>query len=144
MAREKFVELSFLRQKLEGIAAEEACRRAKPFLLKKLDRLNAELLEAVEKKNVSNVLALNQQFHFAIYEASKYQILVPMIESLWLQAGPFMHFSMSAPGVQWNTSHHKDAIAAIAAGDAVASREAIENDIRRTADYLLENMAFES
>lgn len=144
MARAKFVELSFLRQKLEGIAAEEACRRAKPSFLKKLDKLNAELLEAVEKRNVSHVLGLNQQFHFAIYAASNYQLLVPMIESLWLQAGPFMHFSMSAPGVQWSTSHHKDAIAAIAAGDAVATREAIENDIRRTADYLLENISFES
>ena len=142
MSRQKFAELSMLRQTLEGMAAAEAARHAKPGLVKKLKKINAELLGVVEGRDVLRVLDLNQQFHFAIYEASTYQLLVPMIESLWLQAGPFMYFSLSGPSVRWDTSRHKEAIAAIAGGDAKASRRAIEGDIGAMADYLLENISF--
>lgn len=142
MSREKFAELSKLRQTLEGMAAAEAARHATPALVKKLEKINAELLGVVERRDVLRVLDLNQQFHFAIYAASAYQLMVPMIESLWLQGGPFMYFSLSGPSVRWDTSRHKEAIAAIAAGDAKASRRAVEEDIGAMADYLLENISF--
>ena len=142
MTREKFAELSMLRQTLEGMAAAEASRHAKPALVKKLEKINAELLRVVERRDVLRVLDLNQQFHFAIYQASAYQLLVPMIESLWLQGGPFMYFSLSGPSVRWDTSRHKEAITAIEAGDAKASRRAIEGDIGAMADYWLENILF--
>jgi DNA-binding GntR family transcriptional regulator len=142
MSRQKFSELSMLRQTLEGMAAAEASRHAKPALVKKLKKVNAELLKVVEQRDVLRVLELNQQFHFTIYEASRYQVLVPMIESLWLQAGPFMYFSLSGPSVRWDTSRHKEAIAAIEAGDAKASRQAVEEDIGAMANYLLENISF--
>jgi DNA-binding GntR family transcriptional regulator len=142
MSREKFAELSMLRQTLEGMAASDASSNAKPGLVQKLEKINAELLRVVERRDVLRVLDLNQQFHFTIYEASTYQVLVPMIESLWLQAGPFMYFSLSGPSVRWSTSRHKETIAAIEAGDAEASRRAIEEDIGAMADYLLENISF--
>lgn len=142
MTRDKFIELSMLRQKLEGIATEEACRRATPALLKKLEKINIELLQSIEQKNISRSLKRNQEFHFEIYKASNYQLLVPMIESLWLQAGPFMYFSLSMPGVQWDASKHNDALGAMSRGDAVASRKAIEQDIRGTANFLLRSIEF--
>ena len=142
MSREKFAELSMLRQTLEGMAAAEAARHAKPALVQKLEKINAELQRVVERRDVLRVLDLNRQFHFTIYAASTYQVLVPMIELLWLQAGPFMYFSLSGPSVRWDTSRHKEAIAAIEAGDAKAIRRAIERDIGATADYLLENILF--
>ncbi len=142
MTREKFSELSMLRQNLKGMATEEACRRAKPSLLKKLGKVYDGLLGAIRKRDVSHILTCNQEFHFAIYEASQYRILLPIIKSLWLQAGPFLYFSLSGPSVQWNTPYHKEAMIAIAAGDFAASRKVNQNEIRATADYLLNNMTF--
>lgn len=144
MTREKFTELSMWREKLEGMAAEKGCRRATPALLKQLIKLNEELLRSIDKRNVPRILEQNQQFHFTLYEAAGYDLLVPMIESLWLQAGPFMYVSLSAANTVWNTSHHKVAIEAMSAGDAVATRKAIEKDVRTTARSLLQSIQFES
>lgn len=142
MTRAKFSELVLLRRTLEGMATAEAAQHAGPALVEELEKTNQELLQAIERREVLGILALNQEFHFNIYQASKLQLLVSMIESLWLQAGPFMYISLSGPSVQWNTSFHLGTIAAIAANDATAARRAIEDDIRATADYLLDNIAF--
>jgi DNA-binding GntR family transcriptional regulator len=144
MTRQKFTELSMLREKFEGMAAEAAGRRVTPELVKKLTKLNDEILSSIAKRDVPRILEGNQQFHFALYEASGYVLLVPMIESLWLQAGPFMYVSLSAADTLWNATLHKVAIEALAAGDAVATRKAIEKDVRTTARSLLQSIEFES
>jgi len=143
MTRKKFTELTMLRERLEGMTTEEACRRATAALLKNLTKLNTALLDDIAKRDVPRILEQNQQFHFTLYEASNYSLLVPMIESLWLQAGPFMYVSLSAANTVWDTSHHKVAIEAIAAGNAPAARKAIEKDIRTTAKSLLQSIDFE-
>jgi len=143
MTRAKFTELSGLREKLEGMAAEAACRRSNSALLKKLIRLNDNLLGSIAKRDVPRILEQNQQFHFTLYEASSNSLLVPIIESLWLQAGPFMYVSLSAADTLWHATHHKVAIEALSAGDAVATRKAIEKDVRSTARSLLQSIDFE-
>lgn len=142
MTRSKFSEIIRLRMALEGIAAAETAKHAQPALVAELEKTNRELLKAIERRDVLGILALNQQFHFTIYAASKLQLCVSMIESLWLQAGPFMYISLSGPSVQWNTSFHLSAITSIATNNPSAARRAVEDDIRATADYLLDNIAF--
>jgi len=144
MTRKKFTELSMLREKFEGMAAEKACRRATPALLKKLTKLNDALLGNIARRDVPRILEQNQQFHFTLYEATGYDLLLPIIESLWLQAGPFMYVSLSAANAVWDTSHHKVAIEAMSAGNAVATRKAIEKDVRTTARSLMQSIQFES
>ena len=39
---------------------------------------------------VERYLQLNQLFHLTLYRAGQPQVLIPLIESLWLQFGPFM------------------------------------------------------
>lgn len=137
MTQDKFSELCLLREQLEGLAAEEACRKAGSGLHKKLAKINEELRDSVEAADVARILERNQAFHFTLYRASGFEIVLPMIESLWLQAGPFMFFSLNSPGTVWNTSHHNEALAAIADGKPATCREAIRKDIRTTAEFLL-------
>jgi hypothetical protein len=60
-----------------------------------------------------------------------------MIESLWLQAGPFTYFSTPSPKSLWNAKHHKDIIKALKSGDEAAAAEAISSDILNSAKFLM-------
>jgi DNA-binding GntR family transcriptional regulator len=88
-------------------------------------------------------LAKNQEFHFTLYEAANSEVLLPLIEPLWLMAGPIMYFSLISPDMPWDASAHNDVLDALKARDAAAARRAIERDIRNTATYLLKSSVFQ-
>lgn len=142
MTQARFDELCRVRQALEGMAAEIACRRATPQLIKRLEKVNAELLRAIRERDIMSCLARNQEFHFTLYEAANSEVLLPLIEPLWLQAGPVMYFSLISPDMRWDASAHGDVIRALAKRDAPAARRAIERDIRNTAAYLTKSSIF--
>ena len=136
MTPRRFVELTRVRKALEGMAAEMACRNAAPRLLPELQRINERLHRAIAQRDILACLRLNQSFHFTLYAASESDVLPPLIESLWLRAGPFMYFSLAAPATPWDASGHDRVIAALRRGDARATRQAIEQDIGGSATYL--------
>ena len=84
----------------------------------------------------------NQEFHFSIYESAKSEVLLPLIESLWLQAGPTMYFSLVSPDMSWDASAHGEVLKGLAANDASAARRWAERDIRNTDSYLLKSPVF--
>lgn len=143
MTPARFEELSRVRQALEGMAAEMACRHATPQLAKRLDKINGELQRAIRERSIVQCLAKNQEFHFTLYEAAKSEVLLPLIEPLWLMAGPIMYFSLISPDMPWDASAHNDVLDALKARDAAAARRAIERDIRNTATYLLKSSVFQ-
>gem|GEM_PF-199501 len=139
MSEKKLSELMYWRKVLEGKAAEQACKQVTQALIKKVVKINDELTKAVEADDFHLTLIKNQEFHFAIYEAADNSILLPMIESLWLQGGPSIYFSLVSPNVLWNGQFHLQAVDALKAKDPQALREAIENDIQVTAEFLLKS-----
>ena len=137
MTEARFIELTQVRKALEGMAAEMACHHASPGLIAELAKINARLHKAIAKRDILACLRLNQAFHFTLYSASSSEILPSLIESLWLRAGPFMYFSLTAPATPWDASGHEQVIASLRWGDARATRLAIERDIAGSATYLL-------
>lgn len=142
MTAARFDELSKVRQAIEGMAAEMACHRVTPQLIKRLEKVNAELLRAIKARDILGCLTRNQEFHFTLYEAANSEMLLPLIEPLWLQAGPIMYFSLISPDMPWDASAHSDVLKALADKDPAAVRRAIERDIRTTASYLLKSSVF--
>jgi len=137
MTEARFIELTQVRKALEGMAAEMACHHASPGLIAELAKINARLHKAIAARDILACLRLNQAFHFTLYSASRSEILPSLIESLWLRAGPFMYFSLTAPATPWDASGHEKVIASLRRGDARATRLAIECDIAASATYLL-------
>lgn len=138
MTEARFSELTQVRLALEGLAASMACASQAPDLAGKLEKINADLLEAIRVRDVLGCLSHNQAFHFTLYAASGAEVLPGMIEALWLRSGPFMYFSLTDPATPWNAERHSEVIGALRAGDPVATRKAIESDIASTATDLLE------
>ncbi|WP_165814638.1 GntR family transcriptional regulator [Labrenzia sp. 011] len=75
-------------------------------------------------------LRLNHAFHFSIYRASGSRVLLPLIDSLWLQFAPFMRTVYGRVGTASLVDRHKEAIRAIELGDKDALHAAIAADIR--------------
>lgn len=141
LSAERFEDLARVRASLEGLAAEEACRRVTPALLKRLGQLNDALRKAIRARDLLTCLQRNYEFHFALYSASGSELLPDLIEALWLRAGPLMYFSLTAPGMPWDASAHDALIAALRAKKPAAARKAVEQDIANTARELARNPA---
>lgn len=137
MTEARFQELTRVRKALEGMAAEMACRNATPKLIVELEKINARLHRSIASRDILGCLRLNQAFHFTLYSASASEILPSLIESLWLRAGPFMYFSLTAPATPWDATGHQAVIDGLRKGNARATRAAIERDIAGSATYLL-------
>lgn len=123
-------------------ATEEACLKLTLRNIKKIETINQELHQAVKDNELQITLMKNQEFNFEIYQASANTILLPMIESLWLQGGPFIFNSLASPQVVWNGAFHLKALQGLKDQDPRAVRTAIEEDIQNTADFLLKSHLF--
>jgi DNA-binding GntR family transcriptional regulator len=134
---EKLSDLFAVREMIEGMATEIAAKRAGPGLVAELTGINEQLLTAIEKRDILNCLSFNQKFHFTLYGASGSEVLMPLIESLWLQFGPTMYMSLLIPSMPWNASDHKGILAALEDGNAGAAKKGIVHDIRTTGKALL-------
>jgi len=136
MTREKFDEITRWRVQLETEAVRRACHNADAAFIKRIKAINDKMIEAFEIDAREDVLSHNYGFHFAIYEAAESSVLLPMIESLWLQAGPFTYYSLPSPKRLWNAKFHRQIIDALSAKDPDAAAAAMESDIVNTADFL--------
>ena len=133
----KLKELFEVREVVETMAAKAALRNANADLPKQLGAINKRLLSAIDRRDALECLSINQEFHFTLYEAAKSDVLMPLIESLWLLSGPTMYFSFMAPNSPWDASAHNEIIDGLKAGDVAAVQRALSRDIRTTARHLL-------
>ncbi len=143
MSRARFSQLSSVREMLEGSLAELAATRLTPALLRRLSETNDAMRRSVAQDDFREALAHNMAFHFTLYESAGEEVMLPLIEMMWLQAGPFLALSLTIPSARWTARHHQAAIAALRAGNSGAARRAIEADIQETRDHLLAKAVFE-
>jgi DNA-binding GntR family transcriptional regulator len=137
MTRERFRELTRIRVALEGPATEWATATITPDEIELLAVTSDEMWEACSRSDLDGYLAANTKFHFTIYHATRTHALVPLIEGLWMQVGPFLRFALTDMGISFAREHHLDAVTALRARDANAARRAIEADLSDAADHLL-------
>lgn len=137
MSAERFKDLTRVRRAVEGLAAELACANASPALVRELTAINAQLQQAIKQRNILECLEMNQRFHFTFYAAARSPILAPLIESLWLQAGPILYISLTDSDMPWDAVQHEHLLAAIKSKRPAAARRAIVRDIGDTAKSLL-------
>jgi DNA-binding GntR family transcriptional regulator len=92
---------------------------------------------AVASHDFDGYLQSNWRFHRAIYGASRSELLLAMIEGLWLRVGPFIRLALPRQGhLQHSMSCHWTALAALRHRDPAAARAAISDDISGAADDL--------
>ncbi|MDZ7787898.1 MAG: GntR family transcriptional regulator [Halofilum sp. (in: g-proteobacteria)] len=139
MTRRKFDDLCAVRVSLETLAAERAMPHIDADHLARLRRLDAEVDEAIEKGDVNRYLQRHREFHFSIYQVGSAEVLMPLIESVWMQFSPFLRLVISHIGVDYIVDRHADALNALERQDHAALRFAIEADVREGLGSLTES-----
>jgi len=130
MTSEKFRELCDLRILLETHAAEGALPYVKEADIDFLQTLDGKIDQAIESDDVDFISLHNQAFHRYLYQVNPFQISVPLIESLWLQLGPFSRIAISKLEKVYLVDHHVEAMEALRQRNLFDLRRAIEADIR--------------
>ena len=130
MTAQKFSELCELRILLETHAAESAIPYVRDRDISILEGIDASINDAVQRGDVETTSLLNQDFHRHLYCANPFQIVVPLIESIWLQLGPFSRIAIDKLEKIYIVDRHVEAIEALKQQNGFALRRAIEADIR--------------
>jgi DNA-binding GntR family transcriptional regulator len=144
LTRTRYLEICAIRLNLETIAARAACARFDDGGLDQLERVYQSHAQAYGARDAKAALRCNEAFHFAIYAKAGMPLLLKMLETLWLQAGPSMtllftqSYDESWPGGR----HHRAMLEAIGRRDGAGLARAIRRDLteggRRLAALLPE------
>lgn len=129
MSEARFADLLECRLLLEPEAAVLALPHITAARLRRLTEIDRTLDAAMQGGDVIAYMECNFAFHFNIYRANGRATLNRLIETLWLQFGPFMRVVYGRYGTANLVDQHRIALAAIAAGDGHALRAAIASDI---------------
>ncbi len=111
----------------------EAARLAMDFIdrpkLKALREIDARMDSALSSGDVNVYMEGNYNFHFELYRAQGLATLNQLIQTLWLQFGPYMRVVYGRFGTAQLVDQHHAALAAIEGGDRAALGRAIHRDI---------------
>ncbi len=122
-------EAMLIRAHLEILAIKEAVPRLTPLHLATIERLLGELDLAVEKKDMLRFGMLNRDFHFAIYDASPYPLLVQMIRDLWSKTDRYRsrkRFTSVPSLAERSQRDHQQILGCLARGSAEKAARLIE------------------
>jgi DNA-binding GntR family transcriptional regulator len=132
----RFRELTLLRIDIEGSAAYRAALSRDAADLAAVEEAEARFRaeSAKTKPNLARAVALNQKLHFAIYRCAKSPMLLDVISSLWLKAGPILNLDMRS---RHGSKVHAEAVAAIRERNGPTARMAISEDIRVASEFII-------
>ena len=129
MNLDRFDELINLRVVMECYAAESALPYISDVQINELEKLDQQMDMIITKNDHEGIAAHNFNFHSILYKMNPNQVAMPMIESLWLQLGPYSRTALSELTEYYLVDHHKEAIEALRARNSKDLRNAIESDI---------------
>ncbi len=130
MNADKFNELCELRILLETHAAVAALPHIGKANIEILIAIDNKINAAVDAGEVEAIALSNQHFHRSLYSANPSQRSVPLIESLWLQLGPFSRIVISKLEIAYQVDRHIEIIEALKYRHENKLRQAVEADIR--------------
>jgi DNA-binding GntR family transcriptional regulator len=129
LSLERLADLRRVRLSVEGLATEWAADVMEPSELARLRRQCAFLSRAAKDANVKDYLRANRAFHFIIYNAARSPTLVAMIETLWLQIGPYLNLLRGSGNYVASNATHRAIVEALAAHNGNAASKALRADI---------------
>ncbi len=129
MTLERFDELVKLRILMECHAAESVLPYISDVQIEALTDIDSQVDKEVSSNDHEGIARQNIKFHTTLYKINPNQVVMPLIESIWLQLGPYRRQALSELNDYYTVDHHKAAISALKARDAQNVREAIRLDI---------------
>lgn len=134
----RYMEIRTIRFALEGLAAALATERVTDADITALESMQSSFAAADRGGDADTAMRLNREFHFMVYRLSGLETLTGLIESLWLSMGPILAvFYTETTNDYVGADEHLNLIDALRRRDADGARTAIEQDIRRGGESLI-------
>jgi DNA-binding GntR family transcriptional regulator len=142
LTRERLTDLKHVRTEVEGLAGEWAATgEPRPADLDYLDQQLRDLSATAESGDVKGYLRANRQFHFAIYRAAGSDVLLGIIESLWLQISPYFHLLHASGNYAVSNREHAAMLQAMRESNPKVMRASIVADIEAAALVLMDRLS---
>jgi DNA-binding GntR family transcriptional regulator len=146
MTRERYSDLMQSRMICEPALTEIAAGRMKAADLRAIRKEAAALTQAAQDQDIDSYLLHNYEFKFCIYRAAGSESMLFLIETVWLQVGPFLRqfggrFGGNLAGIL-DIDYHEEIVEALARGDGKVAAELMHKDISEGFAFLLRNADF--
>lgn len=131
----RMADLKSARLALETMVLEQAMDRIDA---KGISGLRAVLETPTDLTDTRPDLVRNYRFHFQLYRHSGSEVLLPIVEALWVQYGSYLNLIIhteTARSIEQDL-HHLEIIGALEAGDLAAATDALTADIERSFNVL--------
>lgn len=129
MTMERFDQLMQARLLLEPACAMRALNEIDAATLARIRAHDDQINLSYRNGDAELYMAANYAFHFEIYRAGRSEVLTHLLESVWMQFGPFMRRVYGLVGTARLTDKHEIAIGAIERRDVTRLKLALEADI---------------
>jgi DNA-binding GntR family transcriptional regulator len=136
MTRDTFEQIVFARKTLEPELAARALDNIGPAEIRHITALDKAVDRAMAGGDVHGYMESNFRFHFSIYERAHADTLLALVESIWLQFGPFMRVAYSRWGTSSLEDQHQAAIAALERRDRKGLKAAIAGDASQGMSFI--------
>lgn len=114
---ERLVDLTRVRIEIEGTASRWASRHISKSNLDELESHFDDTRQAVEEGDLKKFLHSNRIFHFTLYRLAHSDILLDIIERLWLQSTPYFHHLYQLDKYKTANQQHHFILDSLKAGD---------------------------
>lgn len=124
-------DISQARALIEGELAARALANLTSADISQLEKLT-DAYEAT--RDPREIASLNHAFHFQLYNAAGSPVLLPIVESLWMQAGPYVRAAarLHSPEIDLSaTLYHRGILSAIERGDPERVSSELRADINQ-------------
>lgn len=143
MSRARFQEILRVRLSLEPAVAATATELIGLDDIERMAQDDQHMREALAQGDARRYLALNQHFHFRLYSAARSVVMMPIIENMWMQVGPYLHeLFATSRGMQSSTEHHAELMQALRRKDGAAVAQAVHKDLADAADAVIASNRF--
>jgi DNA-binding GntR family transcriptional regulator len=137
LTRNEFKEILNLRLLLESEAVDKACKGRPPKSIPKVERI----FKAMEKHigvNHKAYIKKNDEFHKTIYTYANSPILIDLIQRLLARVNPYIYlYAMHKRDLSSAMVCHRDMLTGFTAGDSKATIQALHNDLKGAAEWIL-------
>lgn len=124
----EYAELIHLRILIECDLAGAAAQRITSKELERLEILALELLESGT--------TLVADFHFALYNAAKMPLAIPLVEGLWLRTGPYLTLFEKPQYLSWGRRLRGDILRGLRIGDVALVRKSLAEDLGLAREFI--------
>lgn len=125
-----FTELVLLRIAVETHAATRAQPYVSDFVVERMAEVDCEMEKARAEGRLDDLTRLNHRFHRILYTANPDQMVMPVLEGIWLRLGPFQRQALRDVEDHYLVDRHQEILAALRNRDRRALEVAVDLDIR--------------